>query len=145
MSTKKYATADTVLAELDRLISRGSKRLIRDVYEPLSIFDWWPEVLSVSRMKDMRTFLRTAKSLGFNGYVCFKVGSEGCASGMWAYKAESEDGYSPKECEFVYRSFQSKNNYWDVINADYSHLTDDMPRFDSIRTARELKAAYLAR
>lgn len=141
----KYATTSTVLAELDRLISRGSKRLIREVCEPLSIFDWWPEILSVSRMKDMRTFIRTAKSLGFNGYVCFKVGSEGCASGMWAYREESTDGYSPKDCEFLYRSFQCKNNYWDVISADYEHLTDGMPRYDSIRAARQLKAAYLAR
>ena len=144
MSTK-YATVDTVLKELDKLINRGTKRFIRDVYESLSIFDWWPEILSLSRMKDMRTFLRTAKALGFDGYVCFKVGSEGCASGMWAYKAESEDGYSPKGCEFMYRSFQSKNNYWDVISADYEHLTDSMPSFDSIHTARQLKAAYLAR
>lgn len=144
MSTK-YATTDSVLKELDRLIGIGVRRGMREVCEPLSIFDWWRERLSVTAMKEMRTFLRTAKSLGFDGYVCFKVGAEGCASGMWAYKSESTDGYSPKGCEFLYRSFQCKNNYWDVISADYEHLTDDMPRYDSIRTARQLKEAYLAR
>lgn len=140
----KYATVDSVLNELDELIKEGRTRSISNVCDDLSIFDWWVEDLSVSRMKDMRTFLRTAKDLGFSGYVCFKVGAEGCASGMWAHREESTDGYSPKGCEFMYRSFQCKNNYWDVISADYTHLTDSMPSFDSIRTARQLKAAYLA-
>lgn len=141
----KNPTTETVLVELDKLINIGVRRGMRDVCERLSIFDWWREHLSVTAMKEMRTFLNTAHKMGFNGYVCFKVGAEGCASGMWAYTEESTDGYSPNDCDFLYRSFQCKNNYWDVIFEDGSQLTDDMPRYDSIRTARQLKAAYLAR
>lgn len=47
----------------------------------------------------MQRFLREAKKLGFDGYCCFKVGEEGTASGKWAYKKDSIDGYSPKNGE----------------------------------------------
>ena len=40
-----------------------------DVCTDLSIFDWWVDELSISRLKEMRTFLREAIKLGFNGYV----------------------------------------------------------------------------
>ena len=90
---------------------------IRNVYKDLGIFDWWSDKLSVTQLKQMRKFLETAEKLGFNGYVCFKVGMAGCAHGMWAHKAESTTGYSP-DGECLYHSFRSGDNYWDYCNED---------------------------
>ena len=86
---------------------------INAVYSELSIFDWWNETLSLSQLKQMKKFVETAIKLGFNGYVCFKVGAAGCAHGMWAHKEESANGYSP-DCDTLYHSFRSGDNYWDV-------------------------------
>ena len=86
---------------------------IRGVYDELSIFDWWKEELSVSQLKQMRAFLQTAIKLGFDGYVCFKVGATGCSHGMWAHKEESKNGYSP-ECDTLHHSFRCDENYWDL-------------------------------
>lgn len=88
---------------------------IKEVYEDLGIFDWWNENLSISQLKEMRKFLKTAIELGFKGYVCFKVGAAGCAHGMWAFKKESETGYSP-DGACVFHSFRSGDNYWDYCN-----------------------------
>ena len=90
---------------------------IREVCERLSIFDWWNEDLSVSQLQQMRSFLKTAAKLGYNGYVCFKVGAAGCANGMWAHKEETTTGYSP-DGECLYHSFVSGENYYDVQLAD---------------------------
>ena len=81
----------------------------------LSIFDWWKEHLSLSQLKDMRKFLKEAIKLGYTGYVCFKVGTKRCANGMWAYKALSTDGYSPKGAA-LYKSFTPDYNYWSVCD-----------------------------
>lgn len=88
---------------------------IADVYGYLGIFDWWNESLSLTQLKEMRKFLETVIDLGFEGYVCFKVGAAGCAHGMWAYKKESETGYSP-DGECIFHSFRSGDNYWDYCN-----------------------------
>ena len=94
------------------------KLKIRDCYDELSIFDWWHENLSISQLKQMRSFLKEAIKLGYTGYVCFKVGASGCANGMWADKVPTTDGYSPKG-EFLYRSFSPDYTYWDIC--DYSN------------------------
>ena len=89
-----------------------------DMYEvchELSIFDWWVNDLSISRLKEMRTFLKEAIKLGYTGYVCFKVGVSGCANGMWANKLPTTNGYSP-DCEFLYRSFTTDYTYWDICD-----------------------------
>ena len=86
---------------------------ISAVHSELSIFDWWNETLSMSQLKQMKKFVETAIKLGFNGYVCFKVGATGCAHGMWAHKEESTDGYSP-DGDTLYHSFRSEDNYWDM-------------------------------
>lgn len=96
--------ASPVLERLEAMIEDGYSRPIRMVYDELSIFDWWPERLTLTHMKQMRAFLREAVKLGYDGYVCFKVGASGCANGMWAYKKETTDGYSP-DGEAIYRSF----------------------------------------
>lgn len=84
---------------------------IDSVYEDLSIFDWWNDELSLSQLKQMRNFLKTAIKMGFTGYVCFKVGAKYCSHGMWAFKQESMDGHSPKGAT-LYHSFRSGDNFW---------------------------------
>lgn len=96
--------ASPVLERLEAMIEDGCSRPIRMVYDELSIFDWWPERLTLTHMKQMRAFLREAVKLGYDGYVCFKVGASGCANGMWAHKKETTNGYSP-DGEAIYRSF----------------------------------------
>lgn len=100
---KEY-NAQPVLTRLERMIDRGCSMNMRDVYDDLSIFDWWKDRLTVSQMKQMRTFLKLAIKLGYDGYVCFKVGASGCANGMWAAKEPTTNGYSPN-CDTIFRSF----------------------------------------
>lgn len=85
---------------------------IRKVYKELSIFDWWKNSLSLTDLKNMYSFLNNAIDLGFDGYVCFKVGVTGCANGMWAHKGLSTDGYSP-DTDFIFRSFTPEYVEWD--------------------------------
>lgn len=98
---------------------------IDSVYEELSIFDWWNKNLSMSQLKQMKKFVETAISLGFTGYVCFKVGAKGCSHGMWAYKNESTDG------DTLFHSFRSGDNYYDMkLNDEWMHdkyATKDNP------------------
>lgn len=98
---------------------------IAEVADRLSIFDWWNDNLSYSQLKDMRSFLRTAGRLGYNGYVCFKVGASGCANGMWAHKEESTNGYSP-DGECLFRSFTPDYIEWDaqLPNGKWIHDCD---------------------
>ncbi len=116
---------------------------IRYVCNELSIFDWWKSYLSLSQLKAMRTFLRQAIKMGFDGYVCFKVGAKYCASGMWAYKEESEDGFSPAG-DFLYRSFYSTDNYWDAqIDGEFVTKSTNS-RWNDFRTVAQLKRAMVA-
>ena len=121
----------------------GQKRRWRiySVCNELSIFDWWNEYLSVSQLKQMRKFLETAITMGYAGYVCFKVGAAGCSNGMWAHKHESEDGYSP-DGECLYHSFVSGANDWDIKLADGTWLHDRDGRCN--HSLREVKAALIA-
>lgn len=112
------------------------------VSQKLGIFDWFPEKLTISRLEDMQRFLREAKKLGFNGYCCFKVGGEGTASGKWAYKKDSIDGYSPKNCECLYESFYSTNqNYWKFsFDTDFFYPNGD--DWNSIRKLKDIESLY---
>lgn len=111
--------AEAVLERLNDYIKENHSVKIEDVFDDLSIFDWWPETLTTKRMKQMRSFLRLAIKLGFTGYVCFKVGASGCANGMWACKAESTNGYSP-DGDSIYRSFSPDYIYYDAeINGEW--------------------------
>lgn len=91
----------------------AKKWKISEVCDRLSIFDWWNEMLSVSQLKQMREFLQTAIKLGFDGYVCFRVGAKYCSHGMWAHTEGSKDGYSPDKGSVLFHSFRSGDNYWD--------------------------------
>ena len=120
---------------------RNRRWRIYSVCNELSIFDWWNEYLSVSQLKEMRRFLETAITMGYTGYVCFKVGAKYCANGMWAHKQESEDGYSP-DGECLYHSFVSGANDWDIKLADGTWLHDRDGRCN--HSLREVKAALIA-
>ena len=112
--------------DFNRMTYKGwsSKKvfMIDKVYDELSIFDWWNETLSLSQLKQMKSFLETAIKLGFTGYVCFKVGAKYCSHGMWASTEESKTGYSPDEGDTLFHSFRCGDNYWDAeINGEWMH------------------------
>ena len=99
-----------------------------EVCDELSIFDWWNETLSMGQLKQMETFLKQAIKLGFEGYVCFKVGAAGCAHGMWAHKKETTTGYSP-DGDVLFHSFRSGDNYFDM-KLDGKWMRDILPGRD---------------
>lgn len=107
---KYIVTTETIKQKM----GYSKKWLIREHCSQLGIFDWWNEWLSLSQLKQMKKFLETAIALGYTGYVCFKVGAAGCSHGMWAYKKDSEDGYSPKDGGCLHHSFRSGDNYYDL-------------------------------
>ena len=143
---KENYRAEVILANVERMIDRGVKMPIRLVYDELSIFDWWPENLTVSHLKQMRSFLREAIKLGYTGYVCFKVGASGCANGMWAYKEDGkadEDGYvhSP-DGDAIYRSFTPDYTYWSFCKDGKWLPEGDTPgTYDSLKTPKMLEEA----
>jgi hypothetical protein len=140
MKERPYSeyNAQPVLERLEAMIERGCSREIRQVYDDLSIFDWWPERLTITHMKQMRTFLKEAIKLGYTGYVCFKVGAHGCANGMWACVNPTTDGHSPKG-DTIYRSFTPDYTYWS-FQKDGEWLPAD-GEYDSLKTAKMLEEA----
>lgn len=142
---KEKYNAEKVLERLEAMIERGCSREIRQIYDDLSIFDWWPERLTITHMKQMRAFLREAIKLGYTGYVCFKVGASGCANGMWAHKEEGKvEGnsvYSP-DGDAIYRSFTPDYTYWS-FNKNGKWLPDGNTRgtYDSLKTIKMLEEA----
>lgn len=113
----------------------GHRVRIEDVHNRVGIFDWWKDYLSLSQLKQMRSFCKTAIKYGYTGYVCFKVGAAGCSHGMWANKEESTDGYSPNGAE-LYHSFRSGDNYWAVKKADGSWINGEDGRIAFLTTDR---------
>lgn len=141
----KYSkfNAEKVLEVVEALrIVGSSKYRMKDVYKELSIFDWWTDTLSQTRLAQMSDFLRKAISLGYTGYVCFKVGVAGCANGMWAYKAESTDGYSP-DGEVIYRSFTTNYTTWDARLADGTWARDAVDKEWNKITFTDVKKVVL--
>lgn len=116
---------------------RRQSLYIRDVCDELSIFDWWKDNLSLGNLLDMRKFLREAIKLGYTGYVCFKVGVNGCANGMWASKEESIDGYSP-DGPTLYKSFTPGYEYWS-INPDGKGFLPDRDEYDKLKNIKMLE------
>lgn len=141
----KY-NAQEVLNRVEARIAENRSFRISDVYEELSIFDWWPETISKSKLVEMRQFLKEAIKLGYTGYVCFKVGAVGCANGMWAAVNESEDGYSPKG-PTLYRSFTPAYLYWDITDKNgnwdwdgkYFDDEDRRTNYNRFRTRKQLE------
>lgn len=151
---KQYNTAAQVLERVEERIAwfedNPYRRLrILDCYNEFSIFDWWPEYLSKSKLQEMRQFLREAIKLGYEGYVCFKVGATGCANGMWAHtELETDEGYSPNNCPILFRSFTPAYRYWDVTDKDgnwnwegkYESEEDRSLHYDKLGTIKDLEA-----
>ena len=119
--------ANEVLANVNSLLETMPKKgcRISDVFEKLGIFDWWNENLSMTQLKQMKSFLEKAISLGFTGYVCFKVGASGCSHGMWACKNESTTGYSP-DGACLFHSFRNGDNYWGYCDENNKWVNDDL-------------------
>lgn len=109
----------------------GNRISIWEVYRQVGIFDWFKDSLSLSDLKNMKSFLNTALKMGFTGHVDFKVGCAGTANGMWAHKATSPTGYSP-DGPFIYRSFTPSYTRWAIKGED-----DKILDFDSLRELKE--------
>lgn len=147
---KQRNTAAEVLKRVEEYLDKPQSRfLISSVCDDLSIFDWWPEYLSKSKLGEMRQFLREAIKLGYEGYVCFKVGATGCANGMWAHtELETDEGYSPNNCPVLFRSFTPAYRYWDVTDKDgnwdfegkYESEEDRRLHYDKLGTIKDLEA-----
>lgn len=137
---KNYSkfNAENILKNVEDVMNVAKYRniYIAQVCEELSIFDWWKERLSVTQLKDMKKFLKEAIKLGYTGYVCFKVGATYCSNGMWAYKEETKDGYSP-DGDCLYKSFTPEYNYWQV-KKDGEFLEKD-GKYNSIKTIKQLE------
>ena len=153
MENNRYrCNAQDVLDRVEEFLERPQSRFcISDpnVYKPLSIFDWWPDYLSKSKLQEMRQFLKEAIKLGYTGYVCFKVGATGCANGMWAYTLNcGPDGYAPDNCPTLFRSFTPAYRYWDVTDKDgnwnfegkYKDEEDRRSNLDRLKTIKDLEA-----
>jgi len=137
--TYKHHNAEAVLEKLDFYIERGCSIPMRQVYDDLSIFDWWTETLSVSKMKQMKSFIENAIRLGYKGYVCFKVGASGCANGMWASTEESKDGCSPDNGNTLYRSFSPDYTYWSAnVNGKWFPENSNQA-YNSCKTIKQLE------
>ena len=151
---KQYNTAAQVLKRVEERIAwfefHSIRRLrIEDCYNEFSIFDWWSQYLTKSKLQEMRQFLKEAIKLGYEGYVCFKVGATGCANGMWAHtELETDGGYSPNNCPVLFRSFTPAYCYWDVTDKDgnwdfegkYESEEDRRQNWDRLKTIKDLEA-----
>jgi len=142
MKSRPYEdyNAQPVLDRLEKMIQRGCSVPVNLVCDDLSIFDWWKDRLTVSQMKQMRTFLREAIKLGYTGYVCFKVGASGCANGMWASTVPTTTGHSPREGKTLYRSFSPDYTYWSVDLDNGEGYLPKGDNYDYIKTAKQLEA-----
>lgn len=131
--------AERVLERLNAKIRLNYSSLrIGDIYDDLSIFDWWPEWLTHSNMKKMKMFLENAIRLGYTGYVCFKVGASGCANGMWAHKKQTTDGYAP-DGDFIYRSFTPDYTCWEAKIGGKTYPSCTGIGWDSCNTVKKLE------
>ena len=131
---------DNYVAQMDayrQTYKRNSTLYIREVCSDIAIFDWFKPQLSYNRLKEMQMFLRVAMGYDFKGYVCFKVGSAGTANGMWAYKEETTNGFSP-EGVTLYRSFSTEDKpYW-RIQAKNKVWYPERDAYNSIHTRKDL-------
>lgn len=124
------------LENIDTLWNK--KYRIADVCDDLSIFDWWNDYIGSSKLNQMKSFLKLAIKLGYDGYVCFKVGAHCCANGMWAYKKESTTGYSP-DGDYIYRSFTPDYTCYEANINGKTYPAALNKEWNSVKTAKQLK------
>lgn len=145
MGKYESKNAGAVLEYVEKLLEEidGQPRKryrMRDVYDGLSVFDWWTDYMGATKLKDMQKFLKAAIDRGYTGYVCFKVGASGCANGMWAHVEESEDGYSPSGA-FLYKSFTPDYNCWSAKTEGGEYYPEAAGgEWNSCRTVKQLDA-----
>lgn len=125
---------NNLIADLEK--SSLNRYRMNDIYHRTGIFDWFKDYLTITDLKQMRSFLNNALKLGFEGYVCFKVGATGCANGMWAHKNESTNGYSP-DGDYLYRSFTSEYTYYAVCIDEVTYPA--RVEYDCCSTVKKLK------
>lgn len=140
----KY-NAREVLSKLNDLIDNidnmyEHKYRVADICFDLNIFDWWLDDIYKNKLLEMERFLKESIKLGYDGYVCFKVGAEGCSNGMWAHKEESINGYSPSG-DALYKSFTPSYNYWSIKSRGQWYPTRDEGA-DSLTTTRKFENYY---
>lgn len=141
---KKTLNVRQVLDNLEKYIDGNKTVLNRDVYKELNIFDWFKNTLSISDMKNMRTFLKEALWYGFEGYCCFKVGAKGSANGMWAFMDESTDGFSPKNSPTLYRSFSPSYTYWRIDVTGNNEWLPKGNEFNTLKNKADLRSYVCA-
>lgn len=113
------------------------------VCDELSVFDWWgSDRIGKTKLKAMRSFIKLALKLGYEGYVSFTIGATGLSNGMWAYRAESYDGYSP-DGAFLYRSFTPDYTRYYFRSEDGAHFPP-AGKDDMITTIEELEVYHNA-
>ena len=128
MTNRANKTAANILVNIEEVLADmeaekavwPALRVRRRTYtlaKSLSIFDWFQDELSMAQLKQMRSFVKSAISAGYCGYVCFKVGSVGTSSGMWAYTVPTTTAFAP-DGPCLYRSFQSRLNWWDAFDGE---------------------------
>lgn len=88
-------------------ITQNKNINIDEYYRALNIFDYFKDELTIQDLKDMLQFINFAESLGFDKECTFRVGIEGCASGMWAKNNFEQE---------IYRTFLPENNYYSITN-----------------------------
>lgn len=131
--------ADEVLKNIESYMEYGHAVQTWIASDDLSIFSWKKESLSKAELRQMRSFVKHAIELGFKGFVCFRVGE-----GMWAYKAESENGHAPLG-DWLYRSFSPYEGAYYDVHSRGKWLTEKngLPQ-DAYKTIHMLKRALAA-
>ena len=131
-------TVGNVLQQVETLIKRGEKYPLWSVAKDLIIFEYHIDYLTQTHLKAMRQFLKEAEKLGYAGFVQFQIGNSWLPSGMWAYKGRTDNRNRAPEGEWLYRSFEPKNNHWEVQWKD-GHIYPERDTYDSIKTAKEIE------
>lgn len=133
--------AQEVLNRIEKALKQKYyKKPVESVCDQFNIFDWWKDYLTASHLKQMRTFLREAIKLGYIGHVSFKLGATNCSNGMWAFKEQSADEYSP-EGPALYRSFTPEYTYWDITKLNGSWKWDkSIKQYNTLKSIKDLEA-----
>ena len=135
-------TVGHILRQTEELIAKGGSYPVWSVARDLMIFEYHISDLTQTHLRAIRRFLKEAEKLGYTGFAQFQIGNSWLPSGMWAYKERSENRNCAPKGEFLYRSFQPKDNHWEVLWAD-GCLYPEREGYNNIKTIKELER-YIA-